>query len=386
MSSSNWRKIQYNNTNTTTNSNNSSNINNNTTSNNSNNHNISYYHNSSNMFATPMYNTQYSTPMFDHNTFAVPPPPPPHHAPPPPPQYHQQQPPAPQLPFQLDTQNLNDFYLFDHSQSQNNITTTTSAADAALLAATTTYLDSTPISATSSTSYYLTNTTTDPNPVYYNQQQQPDGLFQPTTQQQFQHQHNPLLDNHSSPESDQGGNISSPQSIASTPNLTTFSAPPPQQPNINIPQQLNSDYMTQFTGYAQHSSSTPPSTTSNSSSSVGGQKRKYTCKICGKQFMRDLPRHMRTHEEVARFSCPYPRSYCPHKRGQFNRPYDFKKHLLHGHFIFDDKSAKSYKDLKSKLSSHGTCSSCGVRYKADDWINDHILGSDHAIKCPLLKH
>lgn len=92
---------------------------------------------------------------------------------------------------------------------------------------------------------------------------------------------------------------------------------------------------------------------------------------------------MRTHEETARFVCPFPRGHCPHKRGQFNRPYDFKKHLLHGHFVFDNKESKSYKDLKSKLSEFGTCT-CGTRYQAEDWLNIHVLGSDPSLLCPLL--
>lgn len=112
----------------------------------------------------------------------------------------------------------------------------------------------------------------------------------------------------------------------------------------------------------------------SSSSASRNDKKKYECHICGKYFKRDLPRHLRTHQEVARFVCPYPRENCPHKRGQFNRPYDFKKHLLHGHFIFDDqKTVRSFRDLKSKLHHQGTCV-CGLRFEASQWLDHHVLG------------
>lgn len=112
-----------------------------------------------------------------------------------------------------------------------------------------------------------------------------------------------------------------------------------------------------------------------------GDKKQH-CKICGKYFKRDLPRHMRTHEEVARFVCPFPREKCQHKRGQFNRPYDFKKHLLHGHFVFDDqKEVRSFRDLRSKLDKPGTCN-CGMRFLANEWLEQHVL--DGANRCPLL--
>lgn len=145
--------------------------------------------------------------------------------------------------------------------------------------------------------------------------------------------------------------------------------------------------------------SSPGSTISSSSASLkrrnvykeGGsrvasgsdsQYKKFQCHICGKYFRRDLPRHLRTHQEVARFVCPYPQDTCPHKRGQFNRPYDFKKHLLHGHFVFDEqKTVRSFRDLHSKLPYMGTCI-CGMRFSADDWLNNHVLGGDQS--CPFL--
>ncbi|ANB14322.1 hypothetical protein AWJ20_5287 [Sugiyamaella lignohabitans] len=119
------------------------------------------------------------------------------------------------------------------------------------------------------------------------------------------------------------------------------------------------------------------------SGSQPGEK-KYQCPECGKYFRRDLPRHLRTHQEIARFVCPFPRPHCPHKRGQFNRPYDFKKHLLHSHFVFDDqKMVRSFRDLKSKLGYEGTCA-CGVRYRAGDWLDQHVFGSEN--RCPYLSH
>ncbi|CAN6650089.1 hypothetical protein TRVA0_024S00848 [Trichomonascus vanleenenianus] len=120
----------------------------------------------------------------------------------------------------------------------------------------------------------------------------------------------------------------------------------------------------------------------SSSSSAGGKA--VQCRICKKYFKRDLPRHMRTHEEVARFVCPFPRKHCSHKRGQFNRPYDFKKHLLHAHFMFDNPNVRSYKDLRSKLDATGACL-CGHRFKADNWIDVHILGEDKSQCCPTLQ-
>jgi hypothetical protein len=334
-------------------------------------------HNSNAMFAPPMYQQQqYSSQQqqqaaFQHLYAPVPPPVPP-------PQFQHEQPQQQMPTLQLDTQ-TEHFYGGVPPSAPPPPPAATSAEEMAEAILTSSFETAGPLSATSG-SYYLSHDESGyrlPN------------LFQTPLSTTMS---NPLLDSHthSSPGSEVDG-ISSPQSIASTPNMSSFSAapssaaqfstdflapaypPPPQQQQPTMAMQQPS------------SSATPPSSsTSTTSSSTAAPKRKYTCKICGKQFMRDLPRHMRTHEEVARFSCPFPRSYCPHKRGQFNRPYDFKKHLLHGHFIFDDKSAKSYKDLKSKLSSHGTCASCGVRYRAEDWINYHILGSDQSMRCPLL--
>lgn len=134
----------------------------------------------------------------------------------------------------------------------------------------------------------------------------------------------------------------------------------------------------------QHSAST--SSSSGASGALGGSlalpDKKYQCRICHRYYRRDLPRHLRTHQETLRFQCPFPRSQCPHKRGQFNRPYDFKKHLLHCHFVFDEqKTVRGFRDLRSKLVYYGTCN-CGERYMAETWLDEHVLGGDH--RCPLL--
>lgn len=101
--------------------------------------------------------------------------------------------------------------------------------------------------------------------------------------------------------------------------------------------------------------------------------KKYHCPVCKKYFRRDLPRHLRIHQRVARFVCPYPRDQCSHKRGQFNRPYDYKKHLLHSHFQFDEaKLVRGFRDLKSKLTHYGSCN-CGKRFRADKWLDDHVM-------------
>ncbi len=114
--------------------------------------------------------------------------------------------------------------------------------------------------------------------------------------------------------------------------------------------------------------------------------KKYQCHICHKYYRRDLPRHLRTHQATARFQCPYPRAQCPHKRGQFNRPYDYKKHLLHCHFTFDEqKRVRGFRDLRSKLSYWGTCG-CGNRFLAEDWLATHIiLGPGDPGRCSLLE-
>ncbi|ODV86766.1 hypothetical protein CANARDRAFT_27163 [[Candida] arabinofermentans NRRL YB-2248] len=109
------------------------------------------------------------------------------------------------------------------------------------------------------------------------------------------------------------------------------------------------------------------------------------CTICKKSITRDMSRHLRTHEAVSRFRCIYPREICIHKTGQFNRPYDFKKHLLNCHFKFDDASAKKLHNLNDKMDFRGTCY-CGMRFSAQSWLDDHILkGNGEDFKCQYLK-
>lgn len=151
------------------------------------------------------------------------------------------------------------------------------------------------------------------------------------------------------------------------------SSPVPLNPFVSSPYQLD---------MALSSDPSAHSSTAGGSDSSQTMEKKYQCQICGKFFRRDLPRHLRTHQEVARFTCPYPRDRCPHKRGQFNRPYDFKKHLLHAHFTFDDqKRVRSFRNLRSKLAHTGTCA-CGRRFTASEWLDEHVL--DGQMRCELL--
>lgn len=128
----------------------------------------------------------------------------------------------------------------------------------------------------------------------------------------------------------------------------------------------------------------------SSVSSLGSSKKKRVqkgavCTICDKYISRDLTRHLRIHDEVGRFQCVYPRHMCNHKTGKFNRPYDYKKHLLHVHFKFDDPNGKSSHKLTDKLPLTGNCLACGARYSAQDWIDRHVLTKDLSQKCPYLK-
>lgn len=110
---------------------------------------------------------------------------------------------------------------------------------------------------------------------------------------------------------------------------------------------------------------------------------KTRCTVCGKKIARDMIRHMRTHHLEARFKCQFMRPYCNHKTQQFNRPYDFKKHLLNRHFQFDNKEVKRFHNLSNKLNQYGTCQ-CGERFLSDDWLENHILTSDPSKQCTLL--
>jgi hypothetical protein len=95
---------------------------------------------------------------------------------------------------------------------------------------------------------------------------------------------------------------------------------------------------------------------------------------------------MRTHEPVSRFKCFYPRENCLHKSGFFNRQYDFKKHLLHGHFHFDDPNVKKYHSLREKLGFMGKCF-CGREMTARDFLENHIMMKDEEgqFRCPDLR-
>ncbi|CAN3376486.1 hypothetical protein DIURU_000147 [Diutina rugosa] len=123
---------------------------------------------------------------------------------------------------------------------------------------------------------------------------------------------------------------------------------------------------------------------------VVGAKKKRTpkgavCSICEKYISRDLTRHMRIHNDVGRFQCVYPKSMCNHKTQYFNRPYDYKKHLLHMHFKFDDPKGKAAHTLTDKLPSAGQCSACGAKYIAKDWLEFHVLSQDPESRCPYIE-
>lgn len=109
------------------------------------------------------------------------------------------------------------------------------------------------------------------------------------------------------------------------------------------------------------------------------------CSICDRFISRDFSRHMRIHNELGRFQCMFPRSYCKHRSGKFNRPYDYKKHLLNMHFNFDDPSAKTAVNLTDKLNVPGQCNACGQKFIANDWLDQHILTKDLSKKCAELQ-
>ncbi|KAK6458289.1 uncharacterized protein RJT20DRAFT_133725 [Scheffersomyces xylosifermentans] len=107
------------------------------------------------------------------------------------------------------------------------------------------------------------------------------------------------------------------------------------------------------------------------------------CSVCGKRITRDMSRHMRTHQSESRFTCKFPKSQCRHKSGKFNRPYDFKKHLLNRHFKFENLAIKRLHNLSDKLNHWGTCP-CGLRFIGKDWLDEHILTEDPSKKCPCV--
>jgi hypothetical protein len=110
------------------------------------------------------------------------------------------------------------------------------------------------------------------------------------------------------------------------------------------------------------------------------------CSVCDKYISRDLTRHMRIHNEIGRFQCVYPKFMCNHKTQYFNRPYDYKKHLLHMHFKFDDPTGKAVNTLTDKLPLEGTCLACNKRFIANDWINDHVLTTNLKTRCAYVEN
>lgn len=108
------------------------------------------------------------------------------------------------------------------------------------------------------------------------------------------------------------------------------------------------------------------------------------CSVCSKHITRDMSRHMRTHLIIPRFQCAFPKLQCSHKSGRFNRPYDFKKHLLNKHFKFDNPEIKRVHNLSDKLNFPGSCI-CGLRAMAKDWLDNHVLTNDSTKRCPCIE-
>lgn len=109
----------------------------------------------------------------------------------------------------------------------------------------------------------------------------------------------------------------------------------------------------------------------------------HICTVCGRHIQRDMSRHMRTHMPEPRFYCPFPLGQCRHRSRRFNRPYDFKKHLLNRHFTFDDASIKKMHNLGDKLPHKGTCG-CGARFTGQDWLENHICATDPRKMCVMV--
>lgn len=140
-----------------------------------------------------------------------------------------------------------------------------------------------------------------------------------------------------------------------------------------------------------HRTTSNQSTSSvNSISSNADKKKKKSskgahCSICGKYISRDLSRHIRIHNDIGRFQCVYPKESCSHKTGNFNRPYDYKKHLLHYHFSFDEKKGRTANNLTDKLPLIGTCKACGIRLTGNEWLENHVLTKVEANRCPYME-
>ncbi|MCP8719962.1 MAG: hypothetical protein M5F18_11815, partial [Asgard group archaeon] len=143
--------------------------------------------------------------------------------------------------------------------------------------------------------------------------------------------------------------------------------------------------LTRSTSTNPNIAATPPATVNNIAPTTKLSKKRVSkgavCTVCDKYISRDIARHMRIHDDVGRFQCVYPKAMCNHRTQNFNRPYDYKKHLLHLHFIFDDPKGKTANTLTDKLPIHGTCSACGQRFIASDWLDSHVLTKDPKSKC-----
>lgn len=109
------------------------------------------------------------------------------------------------------------------------------------------------------------------------------------------------------------------------------------------------------------------------------------CTVCKRFISRDMSRHMRIHDEHGRFRCVFSRETCKHRSGKFNRPYDYKKHLLNMHFKFDDPSMKLAPNLTGKLLVPGECVSCHQKFFGNDWLENHVLTTNVALLCPELR-
>ncbi|KAI5964540.1 hypothetical protein KGF57_001032 [Candida theae] len=176
---------------------------------------------------------------------------------------------------------------------------------------------------------------------------------------------------------------------------STYSAEAPQ---FNVDQYINSDedpevHPTVNQALSNHSSphsavslgsdghKKDPTTATAKTATKKKSSKGARCPVCDKFISRDLTRHMRIHNEVGRFQCVYPREMCNHKTQNFNRPYDYKKHLLHSHFKFDDARGKTAHTLGDKLPMSGECVACGARYIASEWLSEHVLTQNDEQRC-----
>ncbi|CAK7892284.1 hypothetical protein CAAN1_01S07338 [[Candida] anglica] len=159
-----------------------------------------------------------------------------------------------------------------------------------------------------------------------------------------------------------------------------FALPRPQFERKNSNQSITS---LSSTGSAKDSASTAASLSTATVSKKKRFPKGSICMVCEKYISRDMTRHMRIHDERGRFQCVYPKDMCNHKTGNFNRPYDYKKHLLHIHFEFDDPRGRAAHTLTDKLPMTGKCKACKQRFTANDWLEHHILSSSE--RCAFIE-